>query len=109
MEKPQLFVDGAGAEDFSQGDLGNCWFVAACASIANKPEIWKKVHIFGHSHSIGLNLDCYKNVTNVDLLTWAILKLILGLNRLCLIMKNKTSVVNMQGFSISIFITLEHG
>ena len=44
-QEPQLFVEGAGAEDFHQGELGNCWFVAACSSIAKDPKLWKKVKI----------------------------------------------------------------
>ena len=44
-QDPQLFVEGAGAEDFHQGELGNCWFVAACSSIAKDPKLWKKVDI----------------------------------------------------------------
>lgn len=41
---PKLFVDGASSKDFSQGELGNCWFVASCASIAQEEKLWKKVH-----------------------------------------------------------------
>jgi calpain-5 len=40
---PRLFVDGVSASDFSQGDIGNCWFVAACASIAGEPKCMKKI------------------------------------------------------------------
>ena len=45
-QEPQLFVEGAGAEDFHQGELGNCWFVAACSSIAKDPKLWKKVIVY---------------------------------------------------------------
>ncbi|XP_014773741.1 calpain-5 isoform X1 [Octopus bimaculoides] len=42
-EDPKFFLDSASAEDFAQGSLGNCWFVAACASVAEHPDLWKKV------------------------------------------------------------------
>ncbi|XP_060079370.1 calpain-5-like [Ylistrum balloti] len=40
---PKFFTEGASADDFSQGSLGNCWFVAACACIAEDPKLWKKI------------------------------------------------------------------
>ncbi|BFZ00227.1 hypothetical protein BsWGS_03266 [Bradybaena similaris] len=40
---PKFFIDKASADDFSQGSLGNCWFVAACACIAEDSVLWKKV------------------------------------------------------------------
>jgi hypothetical protein len=40
---PKFFVDGAGTDDFNQGQLGNCWFVAAAACIAERPKLLKKV------------------------------------------------------------------
>ncbi len=43
MQDPYLFVDGASCEDFHQGELGNCWFVAACACIAQDPKLWQRV------------------------------------------------------------------
>ncbi|KAM4743139.1 calpain-5-like [Anableps anableps] len=40
---PQLFVDGISAHDLHQGQLGNCWFVAACSSLASREALWQKV------------------------------------------------------------------
>nr|XP_022342765.1 calpain-5-like [Crassostrea virginica] len=40
---PKFFVDGASTDDFHQGSLGNCWFVAAAACIAEKPKLLKKI------------------------------------------------------------------
>ncbi|KAK7090412.1 calpain-5-like [Littorina saxatilis] len=40
---PRFFIDKASADDFSQGSLGNCWFVSACACIAEDSNLWKKV------------------------------------------------------------------
>ena len=44
-EQPQLFVDGASSDDLIQGELGNCWFVAACSCLATNKEIWRKVSL----------------------------------------------------------------
>ncbi|PVD18345.1 hypothetical protein C0Q70_20894 [Pomacea canaliculata] len=43
VPEPRFFIDKASADDFSQGTLGNCWFVAACACIAEDSTLWKKV------------------------------------------------------------------
>lgn len=40
---PKFFDEGASADDFAQGSLGNCWFVAACACIAEDKSLLKKV------------------------------------------------------------------
>ncbi|XP_030007141.1 calpain-5 [Sphaeramia orbicularis] len=40
---PRLFVDGISAHDLHQGQLGNCWFVAACSSLASREALWQKV------------------------------------------------------------------
>jgi calpain-5 len=40
---PHLFVDGASSHDLIQGELGNCWFVAACSCLAQDKDIWQKV------------------------------------------------------------------
>ncbi|KAG7234891.1 hypothetical protein INR49_003628 [Caranx melampygus] len=39
---PHLFVDGLSAHDLHQGQLGNCWFVAACSSLASREALWQK-------------------------------------------------------------------
>lgn len=41
--EPHLFVEGISSNDLNQGVVGNCWFVAACACLALKPHLWKKV------------------------------------------------------------------
>ncbi|KAG7333067.1 hypothetical protein KOW79_003202 [Hemibagrus wyckioides] len=40
---PHLFVNGISAHDLQQGQLGNCWFVAACSSLASREALWHKV------------------------------------------------------------------
>lgn len=43
VKEPKFFLDGASADDFSQGEVGNCWFVAACACLAEDRNLLKKV------------------------------------------------------------------
>lgn len=43
VPEPRFFIDKASADDFSQGSLGNCWFVAACACVSEDSTLWKKV------------------------------------------------------------------
>ncbi|GFS03543.1 calpain-5 [Elysia marginata] len=43
VAEPKFFLDKASADDFSQGILGNCWFVASCACIAEDSSLWKRV------------------------------------------------------------------
>ncbi|MCI4379401.1 hypothetical protein PGIGA_G00227760 [Pangasianodon gigas] len=42
-DDPHLFVNGISAHDLQQGQLGNCWFVAACSSLASREALWHKV------------------------------------------------------------------
>ncbi|XP_026881028.1 calpain-5-like [Electrophorus electricus] len=42
-ENPHLFVEGISSHDLNQGEVGNCWFVAACSCLALKPYLWQKV------------------------------------------------------------------
>ena len=39
-----MFVDGVSAKDVDQGRLGNCWFVASVACIAQDPLLLNKVN-----------------------------------------------------------------
>ncbi|CAB1347841.1 unnamed protein product [Coregonus sp. 'balchen'] len=41
-DNPKLFVNGISAHDLLQGQLGNCWFVAACSSLASRETLWQK-------------------------------------------------------------------
>uniref|UniRef100_A0A6I8SP96 Calpain 5 n=1 Tax=Xenopus tropicalis TaxID=8364 RepID=A0A6I8SP96_XENTR len=40
---PHLFVDGISSHDLHQGQVGNCWFIAACSSLASREQLWQKV------------------------------------------------------------------
>lgn len=48
-DPPQLFVDGMSSHDVTQGKLGNCWFVAACSSLAMEPSLLEKVCSYHYS------------------------------------------------------------
>ncbi|KAK3578630.1 hypothetical protein CHS0354_002205 [Potamilus streckersoni] len=39
----KFFIGGVSSDDFSQGILGNCWFVAACACLGQDSRFWKKI------------------------------------------------------------------
>lgn len=40
---PKLVLGGAESRDVNQGQLGNCWFVAALSVLASEKKIWNKV------------------------------------------------------------------
>ena len=42
-ETPHLVVEGISTGDVSQGLLGNCWFVASCANLAQEKDLWERV------------------------------------------------------------------
>ncbi len=44
MKDPQLYTAGAGRFDVQQGMLGDCWLVAAMASLAQDSKLLKKVN-----------------------------------------------------------------
>ena len=52
MSDPKFFTAGVSSDDFSQGTLGNCWFVAACACLAEDSKLWKKVSMILTVHHV---------------------------------------------------------
>ena len=42
-DRPRLVVDGVGRHDVVQGQLGNCWFVAAASVLAGVSRLWDRV------------------------------------------------------------------
>ncbi|KAL3886449.1 hypothetical protein ACJMK2_026437 [Sinanodonta woodiana] len=42
-EKPKLVVNGKASDDLTQGELGNCWFVTAGASLAHEKVLFQSV------------------------------------------------------------------
>uniref|UniRef100_A0A670ZDZ2 Calpain 5 n=1 Tax=Pseudonaja textilis TaxID=8673 RepID=A0A670ZDZ2_PSETE len=54
-EDPHLFVDGISSHDLHQGQVGNCWFVAACSALASRESLWQKVSSLG---IVGEKNDC---------------------------------------------------
>ncbi|TMW61463.1 hypothetical protein Poli38472_012654 [Pythium oligandrum] len=43
FDNPKFIVDGIDAGDIKQGAAGDCWFLAAIATIANKPELLESI------------------------------------------------------------------
>ena len=43
FDKPQFEIDGFSSSDVVQGYNGDCWFIAAVATICSNPELMKKV------------------------------------------------------------------
>jgi hypothetical protein len=43
FEKPQFEIDGFSSSDLCQGSNGDCWFIAAVATICSNPELINKV------------------------------------------------------------------
>jgi hypothetical protein len=43
FENPQFEIDGFSSSDVVQGSNGDCWFIAAVATICSNPELIKKV------------------------------------------------------------------
>ena len=44
-ETPQLFLDGIDPNDINQGLLGDCWFLASIASIAENPALVRRLFV----------------------------------------------------------------
>lgn len=42
-KNPKFIVNDATRFDLDQGSLGNCWFIAAAATLATKPQLLEKV------------------------------------------------------------------
>uniref|UniRef100_A0A8C5RKV8 Calpain catalytic domain-containing protein n=1 Tax=Laticauda laticaudata TaxID=8630 RepID=A0A8C5RKV8_LATLA len=48
-EDPHLFVDGISSHDLHQGQVGNCWFVAACSALASRESLFCNDNEISHS------------------------------------------------------------
>lgn len=67
-QEPRLFVEGTSSGDVSQGQLGNCWFVAATSCLAIHKALWKRVsclcsRFFDERVSADSNLSPPDNLT----------------------------------------------
>ncbi|XP_022089752.1 calpain-9-like [Acanthaster planci] len=49
-DEPCMFVDGTSREDVIQGILSDCWFLAACAGIAQHKDLVRRVSYIGAIH-----------------------------------------------------------
>ena len=54
MRNPKLFDDGIDPNDINQGALGNCWFLASIASVAENPSLIKRLFITKEYNEQGL-------------------------------------------------------
>jgi hypothetical protein len=54
MKDPQLFCDGIDPNDINQGALGNCWFLASIASVAENPALIRRLFITQEYNRQGL-------------------------------------------------------
>lgn len=54
MHNPQLYVGGIDPNDINQGALGNCWFLAAIAALAENPALIKHLFITKEYNEKGL-------------------------------------------------------
>lgn len=54
MRDPKLFDDGIDPNDINQGALGNCWFLASIASVAENPALIKRLFITQEYNEQGL-------------------------------------------------------
>lgn len=43
VEDPQFFVEGYSRFDVQQGELGDCWLIAACATLTQDPKMFFRV------------------------------------------------------------------
>lgn len=43
FENPEFFKDGASSGDIEQGNLGDCWFLSALATVSTLPDLLNKV------------------------------------------------------------------
>lgn len=61
--KIELFQDGIKASDIHQGSLGNCWFMAAVAAIAEFPDLVEDIFCANKtSNELGVyELTCFKD------------------------------------------------
>uniref|UniRef100_A0A096M905 Calpain 12 n=1 Tax=Poecilia formosa TaxID=48698 RepID=A0A096M905_POEFO len=55
FSSPKFIVDGASRLDICQGKLADCWVLSAIASLANHPELLKKVVPLNQSFQDGYN------------------------------------------------------
>lgn len=42
-DDPQFFVEGYSRFDVQQGELGDCWLIAACATLTQDPKMFFRV------------------------------------------------------------------
>lgn len=62
IQHPTLFSDGISPLDVQQGALGDCWFLAALAAVAEFPELIKEIFAESSYNEYGVyEISCFKN------------------------------------------------
>jgi hypothetical protein len=54
VNDPCLCIEGVSSHDLIQGELGNCWMVAAFACIAVHKSLWHQVRFIGTVQTFAL-------------------------------------------------------
>jgi hypothetical protein len=68
FEDPEFFEDGASANDIRQGNVGDCWFLAALTALSGNPALIErlgvardeKVGVYGFVFFRGLSIHDLK-------------------------------------------------
>ena len=64
---PKFFTDGASRFDVSQGILGDCWLVAAIASLTQDQILLNKVRQYTHTHTYSWTRESEREWKNWEL------------------------------------------
>lgn len=57
-------MDAVSPHDLNQGHLGNCWFIAACTSLALDQKVWHKV-VPDVDEQVGVQYIEYSQLFNI--------------------------------------------
>lgn len=67
-DDPKFIVDGINAGDIKQGGMGDCWFLAALATIANVPQLLESICVARDERKRFFEMSCRLCVYAADVL-----------------------------------------